>query len=248
MSANILTNSAICFSTCIVIFLSLVYAAPVGPSATLVESRTRAIPGNATINESTGGGYIYVHTFDVLEQNKRWKAYVGNVTGSLTLDDASGYTIYDWDLGTVTGEVYATRDIDTVNWTGITCANISHLTDEDSAMSHTRIDSINNTFNGSSKNHPAFLVGPIDIPQDDCYSILTYVNDTAQSTTEYFPEIVLYDNDSKIVYATKMENNLPGFDGANNSVNNTYDFQILVPENGQSSSSSIAYYFYVELA
>lgn len=234
----------------VIIFLSIllvsVYAAPVGPTATNFENRTRTIATNTSLNESQGGGYIYIYNFATIEQNKRWKAYVGNVTGTLTLDDANSQTIYDWSLGTVSGEVYTTRNVNTVNWTGIMCANSSDLTDEDSSMSHTRLDNISATF--TSTNHSTFQVGDLEILNNTCYSIHPYVNDSAQSSFQYFPEIALKDNASKIVFGTKIENNLPGFDGAEGDNNNTYDFQMIVPENGAAAwTSSTAYYFYVEL-
>jgi len=51
----------------------------------------------------------------------------------------------------------------------------------------------------------------------------------------------LYDG-TNIVYATIVETNQGGFDGK------TYDFQMIVPENGLPSfSDATAYYIYIEL-
>jgi hypothetical protein len=53
--------------------------------------------------------------------------------------------------------------------------------------------------------------------------------------------MALYDSTS-IIYATILENDLAGYDGQ------TYDFQMLVPENGsQGFTGATAYYLYVEL-
>ena len=72
----------------------------------------------------------------------------------------------------------------------------------------------------------------------------TYVNSTAQSTR--FEEVVLYDSpqlgNGNIVYATPLEQDYYGFN------NQTFDFQMIVPENGAPGfSGATAYYFYAEL-
>jgi len=243
--------------------LALVYSLPIGPTATILSNSTRPIPTNVSINESSGGGYIYTYNLNAVEQNKRWKAYVGNITGSLTLDDANSYTIYDWTLSTITGEVYATRNSSTISWINLNCtwaASIYNITStandtnrtidihEDSAMLHTRLDNISATF--SARNHTAFSVGTKAIPQNYCYSVRTYVNDTNQDTLDLvtYPEVIMSDavNTSQagsIVYTTIIENNAYGYINGN-----TYDFQIILPEKGSDTwTSSTAYYFYVEL-
>ena len=246
-------------SIAVSVIFTLVTAAPIGPTATNVKNETRTIPSNISINESTGGGYIYTYIFDAVEQNQRWKAYVGNVTGTLTLDDANSYSIYDWDLGTVTGEIYATRSSATVSWTSVNCSwgftgnftNMTILLSEDSALQHTRKDNITNTFD-NQRNHSAFSVGDNAIPADSCYSIFTFVNNTRQTTTTYFPEVVLYDGtnetNGKVIYAAIVENDKRGYNGNDPVDNATYDFQMIVPEVGTDSwASSTPYYFYVEL-
>ncbi len=245
------------------ILLTLVHALPIGPTATLYSNSTRSIATNITINESTGGGYIYTYLLNAVEQNKRWKAYVGNVSGTLTLDDANSNTIYSWDLGAVTGEVYATRNSSTISWTNVNCTwaatsvfNLSAVNDtnrtiennENQAMLHTRLDNITATF--SQKNHTSFSVGTKSFPANYCYSVRTYVNDTNQDTTDsiLFPEIIMTDavnmsQAGSILYVALIENDISGY-----ILGNTYDFQILVPERGSDAwVSSTAYYFYVEL-
>ena len=239
--------------------LKLAIASFVGPTATYVKNETRATLTNASLNESTGGAYIYTYVFDAVEQNQRWKAYVGNVTGTLTLDDANSYSIYDWDLGTINGRVYATRSSATVSWTSVNCSwgftgnftNMTVLQSEDTSLQHTRKDNITNTFD-NQRNHSAFSVGDNAIPADSCYSIFTFVNNTRQTTTTYFPEVVLYDGtnetNGKVIYAAIVENDKRGYNGNDPVDNATYDFQMIVPEVGTDSwSSSTPYYFYVEL-
>ena len=194
-------------SSLLLLFLSLclVVATPVGPTVTFVRNDTLSIVGNWTQNGT--GGYIYWNNFNVVEQNRRWKAFVGNVSGTLTLDDASSNTIYNWPLGTTAGEVYSTINDSAVNWTGLNCTwamtggegtpvetNRTVEEQENSRLSQTRLDNISSTF--YMRNHTQFSVGDAVIPAHSCYAIHTFVNDTTQNNSGnlYFHEILLYDN------------------------------------------------------
>jgi hypothetical protein len=216
-------------------------SAPSGPTITFVNNESKTPQPAALLN--TSGGTITTVTLNVTSQNLRWKAYVGNITGTLTLDDASDNTIFDWALTEVNGEIYATRQQASINWTGINCSNSTHIELENVAMNHTnRDDNITATF--SSQTHSAFYAGTSEILADTCHSVYTYVNSSSQQS--YFEEVVLYDgtnvSNGNIVYATPLEKDVFGFD------NETYDFQMILPERGLPTwTGSTAYYFYVEL-
>ena len=224
----------------IVSFLPLLNAQFVGPTVVFVNNDSGPATTSTLIN--TSGGTITTVTLNADSQNDRWKAYIGNVSGSLTLDDADGSTIFDWTLSTVAGEVYASRDSD-ITFSQVNCSNITHIQNEELAINHTNAnDNITATFD--ELTHDAFLVGDISIPSDTCYSLHTYINDSNQSSS--FQEMVLYDGtnhtDGDILYATILENDLAGFD------NQTYDFQMIVPDYGTLEiSGNLGYYFYVEL-
>lgn len=222
--------------------LTFVFAAdPVGPdSIQSVANETQTGASAGVFNIS--GGYVSTFNLSATIQNPRWKAFVGNVTGSFTLDDSSGSTIYDWTLSTVTGRIYATRNSSTVSWSTIGCSNRSILEQENTWLSQTnQDDNLTATFNLSSgATHDAFYVGSSYISANSCPTLNTYVSDAAQDTS--FEEIALADSTNITVFATIMEEDVVGFDG------NQYDFQMLVPENGSASwTSSTAYYIYVEL-
>jgi hypothetical protein len=217
-------------------------AAPTGPTITFITNETKQ-PSNAAII-NTSGGSISTVFLNATTQNVRWKAYVGNVTGTLTLDDASDNTLFDWTLTDVDGEIYATRFGGAINWSGINCSNSTHIDLENFALNHTnKDDNLTATFN--AQTHSGFYVGTRQILPNTCYSIHTYVNNTAQSSQ--FEELVLYDGtnttNGNVIYATPLEQNQYGFDSG------LYDFQMIVPEVGLSTwSSSTAYYFYAELS
>lgn len=253
---------------------SLAVAQPTGPTVTLIDNSTKGTGSGTRINSSindtiTPGGYIFTANLNSLQQNDRWKAYVGNVTGTLTLDDANDYTIYQWSLSSVAGEVYATRSSGTINWTGINCTWISDGRSdpsdglensnrtperlENEALSHTSgSDNVTATF--ASRNHSQITIGDVIIGKNECFSTNTWQNNDdaapvfADSDDANFTQIILYDGainteTGNVVYATFIEQDITGYDPAE-----TYDFQMILPEDGSIGfSSSTAYYFYVEL-
>lgn len=217
-----------------------VFADPSGASISGVVSETA--PNRTPSSRSDARGTITTMLLNSVQQNQHWKAYVGNVTGSLTLDDAMNFTIYDWDLSTITGQVYASR-YDNLSWSGVGCASQGLIVNESTFHNMTNSDSddINSTFNWTA--HQAFTVGITSIGANSCNSTATYVNDTRPSSVTAatpFQEILLQDTNGYLVYMTEIENNQYGFD------NHTYDFQMIVAESNVKASPT-TYYFYVEL-
>lgn len=214
-------------------------AVPTGPGSMGIIANETKVASNATeINIS--GGHIATINLTVTQQNSRWKAFVGNVTGKFTLDDSAGSTIYDWTLASITGRVFATRNSSTISWPHINCSTNATLEVENAAMNQTNaFDNI--TFTFRQRDHASFFVGAVQILADNCPSLHTYINSATQSSD--FEEVALNDWSSNVtVYGTIMENDLGGFDGGQ------YDFQMLVPENGAPGYTGYTpYYLYVEL-
>src|SRR3989344_9224311 len=119
------TKAIIWIFALILLGSTVAYAVPSGPVVTLIANETKQ-PGAATIINTTGGSITTIR-LNATTQNLRWKAYVGNVTGRLTLDDANDNTIFDWTLTNVVGEVYATRFSGNINWSGVNCSNSTHI-------------------------------------------------------------------------------------------------------------------------
>ncbi len=228
----------------LLVLSSFIRALPAGPIVNYISNTTSA---TVSVNRSVDAkGTITTITLSASQQDYKWKAYVGNVTGKLALDDANGKSIYDWALGGTgaIGEVYVSR-ASSVNWNNVSCVNQSVLDSEQTAMGMigSSPDSINSTFNYTS--HKTFKVATVNITTSSCRSTATYLNDTAQTVNEtaLFQEVLLKDDIlNTFVYATIIEPTAPlGFDGANK-----YDFQMLVAEN-ESSTVPTLYYFYLEL-
>ncbi len=234
---NWIASLAIAFA--IILLLNLnAYAAPNGATISFnsTETANTSIAGNRTDIK----GSINTVRINTVQQNTRWKAYVGNVSGRLTLDDASTYTIYDWSTGATKGEVYASRS-SSIAWGNITCLNAGNLSAEQSALGITAssTDSIQSTFNWSG--HRSFDVGLTTMT--GCNSTATYTNDTnpGQSGSAHFQEALLTDY-SSVIYASIVNASGQGYNNGS-----LYDFQMIVADNVTSGSPPITYFFWIEL-
>ncbi|MBR9677124.1 hypothetical protein GOV04_03215 [Candidatus Woesearchaeota archaeon] len=225
----------------IVAFLALtVNGLPSGPTLTHVENSTSPNSGTGTERLADPGGYITTLLLNTSQQVQNWKAYVGNVTGKLTLDDSDNWTIYDWTGITIVGEVYISRN-QTVQWTTVNCTNTTEKETEDTFIGNNAAndDSINKTF--SATTHASLTVAGRPIQNSSCYSIATYLIDNAQTISEasLYQEILLSDNLGNLVYTTLLNDDTTGYN------NESYDFQAMVADS--QAATAITYYFYVEL-
>src|SRR3989338_9850945 len=88
----------------IIILLPIVSALPSGP--VIIYNQSLNVTPQPAVQITTPGGSFTTLVLNATTQTPRWKAYVGNVTGKLALDDASAKSIFDWSLASGTGEVY----------------------------------------------------------------------------------------------------------------------------------------------
>ena len=226
-----------------VIVLNFVNAVPDGANVVYVTNTSK----NATSPDGRTDDKGFIHTIILsgTVQNNRWKAYVGNVSGTLVLRDADDYSIYEWPtLSSPDGQVFITRN-DTVNWNTIRCANETAILAEQSSLGHsaTAGDNINNTF--LNRIHEQFVVGTTTIVNSTCKSTATWVNNTEQTLTEssLFPEVLLMDIDLRLVFTTRIDQDTSSY--RNGTTNTTYDFQAILPDLATASTST--YYFYLEI-
>ena len=188
-------------------------------------------------------------TITGVTQTKSWQGFFGNVSGTIILEDSSGFRFYDWTAAEPQGQVYASAN-QTISWTTVDCAPI-----EDPAfrtpwydfygMLDTDYDNINITYNLTL--HDEFYVGLITIPQDTCRSTYTFVNDARQ--TDDFPAVILHDENDALIFTALIEDRAIGarqgkigYDGGD------YDFQLLVAERGRyGDTDTTPYYFWIEI-
>jgi hypothetical protein len=228
----------------IFLFITFIMIVPVkaDPSGASIDSNSSStastvFPGN----RSDAGGTINTLALNTIQQDANWKAYVGNISGMLTLDDASGYTIYQWALGNaeVTGEVYVSRS-NNVSWSTINCSGTALISSEQTTIGFvsTSVDDINRTFNYTT--HAPITVAGRTIGANTCRSTSTYVSDVAQNiATADFPEVLL-SSGTDVVYVSPLNDNSNSY-----ATGQTVDFQIIVPDD--ITILSTRYYFYIEL-
>jgi hypothetical protein len=224
----------------LLIISKLALALPSAPGITYV-SNSSAVSG--LVNRSVDAkGTITTVLLSANQQDYKWKAYVGNVTGKVALADANQMTIYDWNLGTSQGGKVLVSRFSNIDWTSIACANQTTIDSEETgiAMSTTAADNINSTF--TYNTHKTFNVGVI--PISGCRSTATYINGTSQgalTSGSYFQEVLLRDTvTNHMIYTSLMESAHNGFDSQ------PHDFQLLVAEN-ESATVPTTYFFWVEL-
>lgn len=247
------------------VFVQIIHAAALPEGATVsVENSTRRTPAAATSVNAIAGNVSQLSIVGTTS-TQSWQGFYGNVSGTITLDDAANKTLYDWALASPAGEVFAVRAGNTPSWTAdnIMCYNFSmnstyennYFTFEEleSLMNidSADVDGVNETFIGQQYSG-RFYAGYSEIngTTQDCNKINLYVNDMSQS--ENFTEVLLYDLNGgtpseadsgfEIFAAIIEENGAIGFD------NLVWDFQMLVLEDGhEGDSATTEYYFYVEL-
>jgi hypothetical protein len=227
------------FSFFLLMLMTFAIAIPTGPtSINIYSNSTKATTGGIALNIE--GGYITKVNISASTQNPHWKALVGEISGSFTLDDASGSTIYNWSAGSANGEIYATRQSGAITWTTITCADASEVAAEDNALHHfAKSDNISSTFTAGGNSGTYVVASNPVITPTQCFALNTYVNNNTQSAD--FEQIILHDT-TNIIFATVIETDETGYDGG------IYDFQMLLAENSSSTATGIiTYYVYVEL-
>ncbi|MBN1544874.1 hypothetical protein JW898_05440 [Candidatus Woesearchaeota archaeon] len=234
-TARILTATLLLLALAVCAYAD--FPVPTGPDYMTNTSTQSPLPTGG-YDLTTGGGTITWLNINATTQNPRWKAYVGNISGQLALQDASKNTVYNWNISSMEGEIYSTRKTTLVDWDSISCANLAQIQAEETALNMTSSseDSIISTF--SKKSHAQFYAGLTLIEADSCNSTNLYVNSQESSD---FAELLLHDG-SYIVYTALIEDAITGFDG------NQYDFQMILPDSGlEGSQTPETYYFYVEL-
>jgi hypothetical protein len=201
-------------------------------------------PGNSgRMNVSYGGnGASYVAQAGNVTQldlsgkavTTHWAGFYGNISGSMTLEDASGAVFYNWSgLGAPSGEVYASNS-SSVQWSSIYCANAANMSSADTflGMTSSNPDSVTKTF--GSPLHQAFSVAGININANQCNTTNAYTN--AGKSSAYFTQVLLADSRNAPVFTTLINASSTGFK------NSPVDFELL---SGVPGAGTL--YFFIEL-
>ena len=170
-----------------------------------------------------------------------WQGYFGEVSGVIRLANAAGNTMYNWSLANPRGEVYATI-AGSVNWGDITCFNMAAgeaALETAFGIASSDGDGVGETF--SSVYGQELFTNNIDVSATgECRSVELFGDEGVPT----FSEVILTaDGGTTPIFAGILENNATGFDG------NSYDFEMLVLDNGHAGDTDpTAYNFYVEIS
>lgn len=187
-------------------------------------------------------------------QTKSWQGYYGNITATITLDDANNNTFYNWSAAEPRGEIYATLNT-TIDWGGVDCFDFTATGgDANETIIETYytiatddVDGVAETY--TATDHPSFEVGSRTMTL--CPTTYVFRDDAAQ--TSDFVNVLLYDAtipETGWIYTTLMENKTAGSTNDLTCFNGEEcDFQIFVNEDGHGTDvSTTTYYFWVELS
>jgi hypothetical protein len=225
---------------------------PIGPDTLTSPGSSRHISAAVQPREAYAGNVTEL-IIDSLIISNGWQGYFGNVTGTITLDDANNNTMYDWVLANPSGEVYASIS-QVSDWDAVACAtpeNISFIENDTYKFNtfpngtlrpDSDVDGIDETFNNSFSGD--FYVGSTRIQSSSgCMAAYLYVSDEYDETGTFTETLLLDETSQNLIFTSILqENSAVGFDGAN------HDFQMIVAENGHNGDeATTTYYFYVEI-
>jgi len=182
------------------------------------------------------GGNVTNINLTALQTTKTWQGIYGAISHGVTLQGMNGSKFYSWQLAYLAGEVLAVRTL-SVDWNSLHCANPTELASEDSALGVNSEDqeSIFNTFSNATII-PSFNVAGIPFSSGEgCYATDLY---SSQGQTGNFVEVLLHDT-NQVVYTGIINRGQQGFD------NRSYDFEMLLGQNGHGAEQSTTYYLYV---
>ena len=250
--------------------LVLAVTQPEGPSTLTVVNSTRRQAGSALTTQATAGNitHLIVQGQTVTQS---WQGFVGNITGTITLDDANNNTLYDWSLADPEGEIYATY-LSQVNWTAgsVLCWNWTIATASYLQLAELEtnpaagdgapsvyggigaaiddVDGVNETFSAPGAGvHSNFFAGPQAITvnaTDSACPVTRLYNNVGGGA---FQEVLLYTdgtgaNNDGVIYTSILNQSATGYDAAK------HDFEMIVGEDGHNGNVAVTtYYFYVEL-
>ena len=219
-----------------VFFLGVVLADPFGAEVTPGSSSNANLTDEPGQHNASAGNLTEMNMF-VFSSTNTWQGYFGNVSGAITLSNSAGNAMYNWSIASPTGEVYASND-STINWTSIDCfdmeTNVANL-EASFNVPENATDGVDETFN--LNNHAVFTTAGTDFSSGICNNTKLF-NDGGVGT---FDVVLLEDADGKVVFTSLLLEDETGFDGR------TYDFQMIVLEDGRGNTETTTYYFWLEI-
>ena len=204
---------------------------------------TETASADAAGTDIARGGYITSVDLSASSQTVKWQGYFGEIDGTVTLEDASGNQMYEWNwVSEQGGTVFAVaRESSAPIWTD-TYNNDVTREELDSVWGYTGSDTAAITFddpNGSTE----FDVAGYTVPMDGRDALYTLLQNGSDST---FEEVLLTDQETvdgkeDFIFACRIDDDAADFQGS------TSDYQLIVPDT-IAADTTTTYYFYVEMS
>jgi hypothetical protein len=245
---------------------------PEGPTSFTRVSSTRRTPALNHTTQAYAGNVTQLMLVGK-SVTQSWQGYAGNVSGTITLDDSAGDTMYDWAVASPQGEVYATY-LPTVDWTTgrVYCWNwsggglpkdetlrLGELEGWDTTpgevptstkvlgVAQYDVDGINETFSAAGiEEHTSFYVGGqyINGSEDASCPLVKLYN---SSGTGVFEQVLLFNNHTNFNSRGVIYTSIIQQDTVGYD-GKPWDFQMIVGEDGhRGNTATTNYYFFVEL-
>ena len=233
--------------TIAVAFLALaavVWADPQGPTSIAVENGRQADRGTSSFPVVAQAGNVSRLDINDSRITTAWQGFYGNVSGSIVLDDAFNSTFFQWASADPQGEIFASNQ-STVSWSNISCLNftVAQPYGPNLSILERQYDIGEADSDGFNETYTTFFTGSFDVGEveidssDNCAQTYPFQNNQTQSAQ--FENVLLTDNLS-VIFTTLIDPGV-GYNG------NSYDFQLLVAENGTNNEQTTTYYLFVEL-
>jgi len=234
-----------------VIVVALVAAFTGIASATPTEAISLVEGANETKNVTVGanttaiGGYVTEINITISQQTTKWQGYYGNVSGGIVLMDATGNSMFNWDIDEPTGEVYATPLGTLPDWTNynntVNTTKVSVAFDLGTSVTGVA-DNATDTFNATA--HTEFYLAGMRIP-GSIGPCATTRDGSGASTWE---TVLLTDGDAgtamtDFLFIGLIQESGTSFKGATDPC----DYQMIVPDDPNDDGAATTYYFYVEV-
>ncbi|MFH1133640.1 MAG: hypothetical protein V1735_04055 [Nanoarchaeota archaeon] len=108
-----------------VVYMALAVTTPEGPG-TFTEFNASRRTAVGPYLRAVYAGNVTGITITATTMTQAWAGFYGNITGTITLDDANNNTMYDWAVASPEGEIYAS-EATAIDWTtgNVRCWNYS---------------------------------------------------------------------------------------------------------------------------
>jgi hypothetical protein len=254
------------FALLFIILSFSVYALDPTGAAISNEVTSRAPNDTAMSHEAQAGNVTFFDIYGV-STTQTWQGYYGNVTGTIQLADANDKAMYNWSLASPEGEIYASTNA-TISWSNVQCLNFTangQGQDESGLggtvnMNGTNLSTLESMFNiqpddvdgvsetftllhGGIGEHDRFFTASNEFSEGECISTRVF-SSAGTGESDKFEEVLLYEPVTASVIFTSLleEQTVAGFD------NSSYDFEMLVLEDGHGTDvDTTSYFFFVEL-